>query len=230
MACLCVVLLAGCSDGDSSDAAVSSSGSGQGLNATANLTAPIPTVSVLHFNRLPTLNRSAPLAESPIALPLAPLTTGQVMTFNITLRGGGNITDALASIWLRLTQTNVQNGPGSEPNCGVSFTVTLVHNGTAAGYAGGCGSLGVGPIAPGDYQVQFGPTPGTFPVGTRAFKGDNLILTLAFYLTPPSQGYGAWFLCGSADRDSWVRLDGLREPIALPPPKTAANTTKAPKP
>jgi len=223
-AVLLVVLLSGCAGSGTSTTwtlAPTSTHltSGPRTNATTlahgagNVTG--PWTATLHLGLAPRLNASAPGANATVvAMPLAGVYPSQGMAFNTTLRGTANLTASLTAVWLRITQSNVQAGSGTDPGCSVALTVAVVRNGTAvASYAGGCGSLGVGVVPPGDHLVQFGSAPGAFPA-VRLGAGDGVVLTLTFYLSGPGLGPSAYVLAGSAERDSWVRLDGLREPTA----------------
>lgn len=218
LASMLATSLAGCvgqesGTGTGTHASTSTTGTRPLGNATAPANATVPTSATLHLMQAPGLNASAPRGNDTVAMPLAPLYPSQGIAFNTTLRGAGNLTAASTSLWVRVTQSNVQAGSGTDPGCSVALTVTVQHNGTPSSYAGGCGSLGIGVITPGDHQVLFASAPGALP-GVVVAPGDGIALTFSVYVSGPGLGASAYVLAGSQERDSYVRLAGLAEPLA----------------
>lgn len=218
---LCVALvialvLAGCT---STSETISTSTSLSSVPATGNLTQQVnltvPSTATLHLMLAPGLNTSAPVGDETVAMPLGALYPAQGIMFNMTMNGTGNLTGATSALWLRIAQSNVQAGSATDPGCTVSLSVMVRHNGTDSYYAGGCGSLGVGVIPPGDHLIQFSSVPDAFP-NVILGPGDGVWLTFTIYLSGPGLGSSAYVLAGSQDRDSWVRLAGLEEPVAPP--------------
>jgi hypothetical protein len=186
------------------------------LNHTAIHNVTPPTSSTFHLLAAPLLNMTAPDANATmVATPLAPLSPGQGLVYNRTLRANGTILATSAVIWLRVTQTSVQGG-GGDPGCTVVLTLTLRHNGTDAAYAAGCGSAGIGALAPGDHRIEFSSAPGAFPLDFNVTRGDELFFTLTFYAEATGFGSTVFLLCGNAERDSSVRVLDLHEPQDLP--------------
>lgn len=179
---------------------------------TAPVNATVPATSVLHLGLAPSLNRTAPQGNDTIAMPLAPVYPQQGLRFNTTLLGNGTVTATSTSLWLRITQSNVQAGSGTDPGCSVALTVVVRHNSTDGYYGGGCGSVGIGVVPPGDHLVQFSSPPSAFGTGAPVSPGDDITFAFTFYLSGPGLGTSAYVLAGSHENDSWVRVSGLAEP------------------
>jgi hypothetical protein len=173
----------------------------------------LPTAGTIHFLLAPDTNLTAPRGNETLIAVKAAASGPQTFTWNRTVQRAANLTGAHTQAWLRLTQSAAQSGANNDPGCTLALTLLVVHNGTAAGFAGGCGSTGLGILTPGDHRIEFAAGPGA--VAVRVLPGDDLILQLTLGIELTGLGATAFLVGGTTERDTWVRLDGLAEPAGV---------------
>jgi len=167
-----------------------------------------------HLLAAPRINLTAPRGNETLIATKSPAAGPETFVWNFTVRQAANVTGAHTAAWLRLTQSVAQSGANNDPGCTLALTIVVRRNGTDTGYAGGCGPAGLGVLTPGDHLIEFAAGPGAFV--TRLLPHDNVFVELTLAIELPGLGATAFLVGGSADRDSWVRLDGLHDPA--PPP------------
>lgn len=182
------------------------------------------TSDTFHLATPPRLNLTAPLGNTTILAAKSPYFPGETFVWNTTLRDAANLTGARTVLWLRVTQSVLQQGAFGDPGCTVRLTITLRHNATDTVYDGGCGSAGVGLVPPGDHRVDFSAPPGTLP-GVLLDRGDNVTLQLEVDVTSTSGAPSLYIIGGSREFDSLVKLEGMKE--KLPQPVNATNATSS---
>ncbi len=168
------------------------------------------TTDTLHFLAPPSLGLD--VANQTILTPKGATVQAQTFTWNTTLRNRATITGANVDVWLRITASQAQAG-GQDPGCTAVATFYFIQNGTQRGVAGGCGSLGVGVVAPGDREVRFAAPPEAFSQPVEIYPGDGVIVQLTLYLASSSLS-PTCYIMGGPGFDSGVRLYGLNETVA----------------
>lgn len=181
------------------------------LNATAGNATHFLRSDTAHLLLAPLTNLTAPRGNETLIATKAAASGPQTFTWNFTVQKAANVTGAHTHAWLRLTQSVAQSGANNDAGCTLALSVVVRHNHTDAGYAGGCGSAGFGILMPGDHLLEFAAGPGSLV--TRVLAGDNVFVQLTLAVELTGLGPTAFLVGGSAERDSWVRLDGLREPV-----------------
>ena len=208
--------LAGCSgpDGDLQELADDLALPGSDAEAEANVTLGAAVTDTLWPTPKARLNASA---EANLTI-LATLSGAfpQSFAWNATFNGTGNLSSARLVLWLDLQNSALQSGIGGDAGCTAAMTLVLTLNGTATVQPGGCASLGMGSIPPGEHRLEFSALLTAFPDAAVVAPGDGVRVQVDFGLSLP-QGVG--HLLGGADHDSGLRLVGLAEPVppAAPP-------------
>lgn len=215
-AVLAMLLLAGCSGGGSprGDAnSVSSTSTGSDLNATLANATPVPTTDTLYLLRAPSLNATLPENETVIAVKGA--YNAQTFVWNRTLNSTGNLSGGHLRLWLLLPHSAVQQGAANDPGCTIHWILIVSWNGTQRTMDGGCGSLGMGTVPPGEYgfNITAPPITNRIPVG----PGADLRIQATVGLVQPNGG-AAYLMGGTGHFDSHLQLTGLAEPAVDPVP------------
>lgn len=211
---LLAVLVAGCSGGDPADsgpvpAATMSS-------STAPAPPPLPTSDTLHFLAAPDVAPALPSGSTEVATPVTVGNFGQ----------GGQGPDAQGAEWRHVIEraTNVSAGevriwiviketlfvaPDNQaaPTCAWSLTVEI---GADVGAIQACLQEPPGPINPGTKELVF-PLPIASAINLEANETIMVRLERDGFSLSANNAVDA--LSGSAERDSRIRLAGLREPI-----------------
>jgi hypothetical protein len=172
---------------------------------------PLQVVAPTDLLYLTTLSRLAP--EAPANLTILATLAGsfpQSFSWNSTLNGTGNLTEARLVVWIDLQDSAAQPGIGGDPACTLSLTLYLTLNKTQTPQAGGCASAGVGFVPPGEHRLEVATPLTAFPKGAVIHPGDQVLLVVSFGLSLP-QGVG--YVLGGPDHDSHLRLRGLVEPM-----------------
>lgn len=217
-ALLLAVPLAGCAAPGAAPATgtgAAATASGTGHHPTNGTAAPRPPAppraDQAHLLKAPLLNFTAPHGNETVIATKSPLAGAETYVWNFTVLQAANLTGAHTHAWLRVTQSSPQSGAANDPGCTLALTLVVRRNGTDAGYVGGCGSAGMGVLPPGDHLLEFAAPPGA--VAVRVLPRDNVFLELTLAVEAPGLGATAFLMGGSSERDTWVRLDGLREPV-----------------
>lgn len=150
----------------------------------------------------------------------------QSFGWNATLNGTGNLSAARLVLWIDLQNSALQSGIGGDPGCSAAMTVTFTINGTALVQPGGCASIGMGAVPPGEHRLEFSTLLTSRPEGVLIAPGDGVRVQVDFGLSLP-QGVG--HLLGGGDHDSGLRLAGLAEPVPASPPPSDGPATPRPR-
>ena len=216
------VLLAGCSTGGSPayERDSSSTSPAAAIPASPLLNNSLnATTDTLYLLAAPDMAEASP--ENQTVLGVKGAYGAQTFSWNRTMNATGNLTGGFLRLWLLLPRSAVQQGAANDPGCTIHWIVVLVWNGTQQVLDGGCGSLGMGTIPPGEYDFNITAPP--VPTGLLYGPGANLILQVEVGLVQPS-GSPAYLLGGTSHYDSRLHLDGLAEPAGAAPRQS--NTTR----
>ncbi|MES2155094.1 MAG: hypothetical protein V4510_08165 [bacterium] len=155
-------------------------------------------------------------ANHTILTPKGATYQAQTFTWNATLHGKGLVTGAEIDLFLRITGTQVQAG-GQDPGCTATATYYFTHNATQRGFVGGCGSLGLGTVTPGDRELRFAAPPDAFATPQLVGPGDGVVVQVTLQLE--NAGFApTCYILGGPDWDSNVRFIGLNETVPSTPP------------
>lgn len=167
------------------------------------------TTDTLHLLNPPEL--SLVQANHTILVPKGAAYQAQTFLWNTTLHHSGNVSAADFHLFFRLTGSQAQAG-AQDPGCSVVATLVFTHNGTARGVSGGCGSLGLGVVPPGDRELSFAAPPDAFATPATVHPGDDVQVQLTVYLESPGFATTCYILAGP-DHDSRMVLAGLNETL-----------------
>lgn len=165
------------------------------------------TTDRLHLLEPPLLGLR--IANHTVLTPKGATYQAQTFFWNTTFRHDAIVTGADFDVFLRITGSQAQAG-SQDPGCSAVATLVFTLNGTARAVNGGCGSVGVGVVAPGDRELRFAAPPDAFATSIRIYPHDEVQVQLTLYLDNP--GFApTCYIMGGPDFDSAVRLAGLNE-------------------
>ena len=211
---LLVSALAGCSGGDDQEPANRPLSSAPSTSA-APPPPPLPTSDTLHFLAAPEMAPALPDGGSEVSTPVTVGNFGngqgpeaQGAEWRYKVERATNVSTGEVHIWIEIKET-LLHMPDNQalPSCTWSLTVAL---GADNPEILGCIQEPPGPINPGVKELTFTVAPAS-PIELEANETVTVRLERAGFSLSANNAVDA--KSGSADRDSRIRLQGLKEPI-----------------
>lgn len=207
--------LAGCSGGDDGGSPTPASTSSS--LSTAPPPPPLPTSDTLHFLAAPDMAPALPDGSAEVS---TPVTVGgfdngggqgpdeQGAEWRHQVERATNVSSGEVRIWVEIKETMLHTPDNQvRPTCSWSLTVEIGADNAAIQ---GCIQEPLGPINPGIKELTFTLAP-TTPIELEANETITVRLQRNGFSLSANNAVDA--KSGSADRDSRITLNGLKEPI-----------------